>query len=155
MKKCIFFSRSPWVFLQNHLTIIIQIKSQRLQQGRNHTCHSILPQSNRVGNQQYTTDRKYPSSYKPKNKLVNDHWVMEEINRDWNHPKRLKYVVVNKAEKSWRSKEHFDIRHGDAKFGVCPVGFHSCFGLVFDHYAPSPMFCNSYIYSMPLYVGSM
>lgn len=26
--------------------------------------------------------------------------------------------MVNKAEKSWRSEEHFDVRHGGAEFGV-------------------------------------
>jgi hypothetical protein len=30
---------------------------------------------------------------------------------------------VNKAEKGWRSEEHIEIRHADAEFGVCPVGF--------------------------------
>lgn len=48
-------------------------------------------------------------------------------NRDWNEPepKREKCVAVNKAERNWRSEEHFDIRYGDAEFGVCPVGFQS------------------------------
>jgi hypothetical protein len=27
--------------------------------------------------------------------------------------------AVNKAERSWKSEEHFDIRHGDAEFKVC------------------------------------
>lgn len=31
----------------------------------------------------------------------------------WNHPKREKCVVVNKNGRSWRSQEHFVIRHGD------------------------------------------
>ena len=34
-----------------------------------------------------------------------------------------KHAAVNKAERSWRSKEHFDIRHGGAEFGVCPAVF--------------------------------
>ena len=32
-------------------------------------------------------------------------------NREWNQPKRKKCVSVNKAERSWRSEEYFDIRH--------------------------------------------
>ena len=40
-------------------------------------------------------------------------------------------TAVNKDERSWRSKEHFDIRHRDKEFGVCPAGFLSCFGPVF------------------------
>ena len=40
------------------------------------------------------------------------------------------------TEKNWRSEEHFDIRHGDAELGVCPAGFHSCFGPVLPHDAP-------------------
>ena len=56
--------------------------------------------------------------------------------------KRKKYVAVNKAERNWRSEEHFDIRHGDTEFGVCPAGlaFWFCFGLVFLYYAPFPTF---------------
>ena len=46
-------------------------------------------------------------------------------NKELNQPKRKKCVAVNKDERSWRSKEHFDIRHGDAEFGVCPAGFQS------------------------------
>ena len=44
-------------------------------------------------------------------------------NREWNQPKRKKCVAVNKAERSWRSEEHYAIRHGDAEFGVCPLVF--------------------------------
>jgi hypothetical protein len=39
-------------------------------------------------------------------------------NRVWNQPKREKCVIINKAERSWRSEESFDIRHGNAVFGV-------------------------------------
>ena len=53
-------------------------------------------------------------------------------NREWNQPKN--FVAVNKDKKNWRSEAHFDIRHGDAEFGVCPAGFQSCFGPVFPHY---------------------
>jgi len=40
----------------------------------------------------------------------------------WNQPKREKCVAVNKTERSWRSEEYFDIRHGDAEFSF-PSGF--------------------------------
>ena len=52
-------------------------------------------------------------------------------------------------------KKHFDIRHRDAEFGVFPDNFQSCFGSVFPCYAPFPMFWNSNVYHVPLYVGSM
>jgi hypothetical protein len=38
-------------------------------------------------------------------------------------PQRKNCVAANKAERSWRSEESFDIRHGDAEFGVCQAGF--------------------------------
>jgi hypothetical protein len=44
-------------------------------------------------------------------------------NREWTQSRRKKFVAVNKDERSWRSEKHFDIRHGDAKFGVCPARF--------------------------------
>ena len=44
-------------------------------------------------------------------------------NREWNQPKRKQCTAVNKDERSWRYEEHFDIRHGEAEFGVCPAGF--------------------------------
>jgi hypothetical protein len=31
--------------------------------------------------------------------------------------------IVNKAERSLRSKERLDIKYKDAEFGVCPAGF--------------------------------
>lgn len=34
----------------------------------------------------------------------------------WNQPKKKKCTAVNKAERSLRSEEHFDIRHGDSEF---------------------------------------
>jgi hypothetical protein len=43
--------------------------------------------------------------------------------RDWNQPKSKNFVAVNKAESSWRSEEHYGIRHGDAEFGVCQLVF--------------------------------
>ena len=78
--------------------------------------------------------------------------LRKAANREWKQSKRKKYVSVNKAERSWRSEEHFDIRHGDAEFGVCPARFWSSFGPVFSYYAPFPTFWNSDAYPMPLYV---
>ena len=65
-----------------------------------------------------------------------------------NQPKKK-----NKAEMSWRSEEHFDIKHRDTEFGVCPAGFQSCFGPIFPHYLPFPSFWKSNVYPMPFYVG--
>lgn len=62
---------------------------------------------------------------------------------------RDKYEV-NKAANSLKSEERFAIRHEDAEFD----GFRSCFGTVFPHYAPFPLFCNGNVYSVPLYTGS-
>jgi hypothetical protein len=33
------------------------------------------------------------------------------VNREWKQPKREICVAVNKSERSWKSEEHFDIRH--------------------------------------------
>ena len=52
------------------------------------------------------------------------HWG-KLLTREWKQPKRKKkFVIVNKDEKGVkRSEDCFDIRHGDAEFGVCPAGF--------------------------------
>jgi hypothetical protein len=55
----------------------------------------------------------------------------DAVNREWNWPKRNNCVAVNKVEKSWRSEDCFDIRHGDAEFGVYTAVFWSCFCPVF------------------------
>lgn len=47
-------------------------------------------------------------------------------NRVCNQPKRETQITINNAGRSWSSEECFDIRHGDAEFGVFPAGF---FGL--------------------------
>ena len=49
--------------------------------------------------------------------------LRKTVNRKWNQPKRKKYVAVNKAEMILRSEKCFDIKHEDAQFEVCPVGF--------------------------------
>lgn len=61
---------------------------------------------------------------------VMGYWLRKATDREWNQPKRKKHAVLNKAEKSWRSKEHFGISRGDAEFGVCPACFKACFGPV-------------------------
>ena len=45
-------------------------------------------------------------------------------------------VAVNKAERSWRSEECFDIRHGDVEFRVCTAEFHCFLDPVFPHNPP-------------------
>ena len=63
-------------------------------------------------------------------------------NRVWNQPKRKR---SNIADRAWRSEEHFDIRHGDAEFGVCPVGFQSCLVQCFLTMASFPSLWNGNI----------
>lgn len=83
------------------------------------------------------------------------HLPRKDEDQVWNQPTREKCVVVNKAEKSWKLEEHFDITHGDAGFGVCPAGFQSSFGSVFALYGPFPSFCNDNVCPVPLCVGSI
>ena len=73
-------------------------------------------------------------------------------NKEQNQPKRKQCVVVNKAERSWRYEECFDIRHGDAEFGVRQTSFQSCFGLVFPNYLAFSPFLNGDVYPVPLNV---
>jgi hypothetical protein len=49
--------------------------------------------------------------------------LRKAANREWNQPKRKKYVAANPTERTWRSEEPFDIRHGDAGFGVFAANF--------------------------------
>ena len=91
---------------------------------------------------------------------VRDARVMGQLPRRaadwvWSQPKRKKDVPVKKAERTWRSEEHFDIRHGDAEFGICPAAFWHCFVPILPHYALFPPFQNGNVYSVFLYVGSM
>jgi hypothetical protein len=77
--------------------------------------------------------------------------------REWNQPKREKCVAANKAKRSWRSEEHFDIRHGDAEFGVG----HDVFDLALVQCSltvlPSLLLAwlCTYMVMYILYVGSM
>ena len=65
--------------------------------------------------------------------------------KEWNQNKRKKHVPVNKAERYWKTEEHFEIRHGDAEFGIFTEGYWSWFGAVFTHYAPFHTVQNSNI----------
>jgi hypothetical protein len=58
-------------------------------------------------------------------------------NKMWNQLKRKKCVAVKKAERSWRSEVHTDIRHGVAMFKVCSAGFWSCLVQYFLTVLPS------------------
>jgi hypothetical protein len=57
----------------------------------------------------------------------------------WYQTVKKKCDFFNKAKRSWRSEEHFDIKNGVATFGVCLAGFPSFFGLVFLYLAPFPI----------------
>lgn len=63
--------------------------------------------------------------------------LRKAADRMWNKSKGKKCAITNKAENSWTSEEHFDIRHGDVNFGVCQAGFWSCFVPGLFHSAPS------------------
>ena len=69
----------------------------------------------------------------------------------WGAIPRKKWVV-DKAEKSWRSEEYFNIRHGDAVWS-CPAGFRSWFSLGFPYYAA--LLLEWHCIFCALYVGSM
>lgn len=55
-------------------------------------------------------------------------------------PREREVCCSQQTESSWRSEEHFDIRHGDGEFGGFPTGFLPCFGPEFSYYAPFPPF---------------
>jgi hypothetical protein len=38
---------------------------------------------------------------------------------------------------------------------MCSASFQSCFGAVFLHFGPFPMFWNDNVYPVPFHVGSM
>lgn len=62
-----------------------------------------------------------------------------ELLREWNQLKRKMCVSANKVEWTWRSEEHFNIRHGDSIWSLHPAGFQTCFGPVFPYYTPFPV----------------
>lgn len=79
--------------------------------------------------------------------------------RQWKQFKRNKCIIVknvtsnmnfNKSEVTWRSEEHFDIKHLDAEFEVCPVSFLTFFSIAFYHYTPFTQFWNGVLYVAPL-----
>jgi hypothetical protein len=37
-------------------------------------------------------------------------------------------LQLTKMKKEWKSEDSFNIKQGDAEFGVCPAVFLSCFG---------------------------
>jgi hypothetical protein len=62
-----------------------------------------------------------------------EYLLRKDADREWKQPRRKKFVAVNSNERSWRSEECFDIRYGDAGFGICPAGFWSCICPIFPH----------------------
>ena len=70
-------------------------------------------------------------------------------------PAQKRDSTVNKVDRSWRSKEHFDIIGGDTEFAVSPAGFQSYLSSAFPHCALFPMLWNGNVYSVSLYVGSL
>lgn len=61
------------------------------------------------------------------------HLSRRAANRQYNQPKREKCIEMNKAERRWKSEEHFDIRHGvwslPSWFSVL-LSFSICLGIV-------------------------
>lgn len=45
-----------------------------------------------------------------------EYLLRKAANREWDQPKRKNCVAVNKDERSWRSEEYFNFRHGDTEF---------------------------------------
>lgn len=76
------------------------------------------------------------------------HLPKRAANRKQNQLRTEKCIVVNKAERIWRSEKCFDNKQGNAESRVCPTGFQS-------YSAPFPPFWNGNVYSVLLYVGNM
>lgn len=66
-----------------------------------------------------------------------------------------KSTAVSKAERIWSSKEHLDIRYGDAGFEVSPAANSACEGLAFPHYASFLPLQDGNAFSVPYYVGGL
>ena len=49
-------------------------------------------------------------------------------NREWNQPRRKKFVAVNKDEKGVGDLKSALTSDMEMQFQVCPAGFLSCFG---------------------------
>ena len=58
-------------------------------------------------------------------------------NREWNQPKRKKWLRSTKLSRVGDLKRALT-SDMEMQFGVCPGGFRSCFGPVFPHYIPLP-----------------
>lgn len=72
--------------------------------------------------------------------------------RGWNQPRKMKCVAGYKVGREEPSKS-FDLIHGATRFGVCSAGFPSWSSI--SSLYPMPPFCNSNVYSVPLYTESM
>lgn len=62
-------------------------------------------------------------------------------NREWTTAQEKKVCCgpkkkILKGVKRPESEEHFDVRHGDTQFEVCPAGLQSCVSPIFPCYAP-------------------
>lgn len=76
---------------------------------------------------------------------------MKAANREWNKPKREKFVSTNDTERNWRPEECFDIdiEMQCLKFALL-VFNHSIFSVCFF-----PLLFGMGMYPLPLYVRSM
>jgi hypothetical protein len=53
-------------------------------------------------------------------------------------PKRENCVIVKKAGTEWISEWHFDIRHGDTEFEICPNWFSVLLWFSISSLCPTP-----------------
>ena len=54
--------------------------------------------------------------------------MRQAANREWNQPRRKKFVAVNKNEKGVGNLKNTLTSDIEMQFGVCPAGFLFCFG---------------------------
>lgn len=64
------------------------------------------------------------------------------------------HIAVSKAGRA-ESFKATEVRHTVTGFGVCPAEFRFCFGSIFLHCVPNPLFWNDNVHSVPLDVGSL
>lgn len=76
------------------------------------------------------------------------HLPRTAVDREWNQPKKEKYVAVGKAKWAWPSQPS-DFTHGAKGFEVCPDGLWSCFASALHLFPP---FWNGQVHSGPLSV---
>jgi hypothetical protein len=60
--------------------------------------------------------------------------LRKAANKKRNKSRRKKFVAVNTEEKEIGDLKSALTSDMEIQFGVCPVGFLSCFGPVFPHY---------------------